>query len=109
MVRTLISGLIGFAILYLFLKMERISPKSFKWLLTILLLVVFPIVYWTELQNNRYREKVNTLTLEFMEDKNITCGNYIVNSKTFNITSNSFVAKKNSKFKGVILPFTTCQ
>lgn len=108
MIQAIILGLVGIVTLYSLSKLDKISEKSFKIFSAIAFLSTVLFAY-IEFQNDKYREKVNLLTLKFTQDENLSCGDYTVNNSSFNITSNSFVAKKDSKYRGVILPFTLCE
>ena len=108
MVRILLATIALLAILVGLLYSNRITKKHFYTLL-ILLSIFGAISIYIEHQNNIYRDFVVRLKMEFEQEKNISCGEYVVNMSYFNLTSNSFVAKEKSPYRGAIIPFEKCR
>ena len=71
----------------------------------IMFAVIFSIF---EDQNDLYKTKVSQINLDFGQGKEIVCNETNISNKTFNITSNSFVAKKESIYRGTIIPLKNC-
>ena len=108
MLQIVFFGLAGLSVIYGLFHFNQISKQTLVVFLIVTLIFLISSIYF-EYENDKYRDKVNYLKLQFQQDKNISCGNYTVNNQQFNITSNSFVAKQESKNRGLIIPFTNCQ
>jgi len=102
-----IFGILSILALYGLLKLEKISKKSLMILLTFIILFA-SIFYFIERENKIYQNNVVRLNLEFTQGKEIMCQEISVNNEKFNISSNSFIAKRNSNLIGTIIPFTNC-
>ncbi|EJF07611.1 hypothetical protein ThvES_00003230 [Thiovulum sp. ES] len=95
--------------LFLTLILSKADKVGKGGLISILLFVILAIggSIYLETENDRYSENMKRLVLDYNSDKNISCGEYTVNQKDFNLASNSFVAKK-GKFGGVIISVEEC-
>jgi hypothetical protein len=100
---------IAFIALVLTLLLSKADKLGKVGISIIFIASVFAIgtIIYIEEENKRYSEKVKELTLSYNQEKNISCNDYTINIKSFNLTSNSFVAKKD-KFGGVIIPIEDC-
>jgi len=107
MIQIIFLGLITLLGLFGLSKMEKIGKLQLIIISigTILLLGIFTIF---ENQNDIYKEKVTKINLDFGQGKSILCKDINISNKTFNITSNSFVAKQDSKYVGTIIAFENC-
>jgi len=109
---TLIYGIIGFiAVLIAFqqIQNEKFSPLL-KSIILVLITILFALFYFLEQKNVQYQTKVNDIFIPFEQNKTLEC-NLIdsdelveINQTKFNLTSNSFLGKKDSEFQGEIIP-----
>jgi ACR3 family arsenite efflux pump ArsB len=107
MIQVIVLGFIAIFTLLFLSKADKISKKNLAVLVGVSIALSTLFIY-IEFENEAHRENIKSLTLDFEQDKNISCGEYTINRNEFNMASNSFIAKKDSKHKGLIIPFETC-
>ena len=107
MIQIIFLGVLAILGLFGLSKVEKITKTSFI-LISVIIVVLAIILSIFEQENDAYKTKATKLNLDFVQSKTIICGDYNISNKTFNITSNSFVAKQNSKYLGSIIPFQDC-
>jgi hypothetical protein len=101
---------IGFIAIFFLLFLSSINKLSRKSLIILISIsILFSALFsFIEHKNSIYKDRIYNLSLAFEQDKNITCGEFIINREGFNMTSNSFLAKKDSQNRGLIVPFKDC-
>ncbi len=106
MIQAVVLGFIALGVLIFLLKIEKIQKLHFQIFLAITILFSFLFAY-IEYQNGIYRDEIHKVILKYNRDENLSCGNYLINRKSFNLTSNSFI-DKNGTYGGMIVPVEEC-
>ena len=107
MIQVIFLGIITILGLYGLSKIDKISGKGLI-IFSVIIVIISILFIFSESQNDSYQKEANRLNLDFGQGKNIICRDFNVSNQNFNITSNSFVAKKDSRYIGTIIPFQNC-
>ncbi len=99
--------LILFVVLHFF---TEISTKQ-KVGVVLVLGVLILGAYWYNLGNEKRRLHLETVLLEFMHGKNISCSGMDINNSEFSYSSGTqtFIALKESNMYGRLISLDTCQ
>jgi hypothetical protein len=107
----IILGILAIIIAFQQVKNEKFSPV-FKLSMLVSFLFLIAVFYFMEQENQAYQEKINKISVAFEQNKTLECkltksDNSIesikIHREKFNLTSNSFLGKKNSESQGLII------
>ena len=107
MIQIIFLGLLTLLGLFGISKIEKIGKLQIV-IISIITTLFFGIFIIIESQNDFYKENITKINIDFGQGKTIICKEINISNKYFNITSNSFVAKQNSKYVGKIIPIKNC-
>jgi hypothetical protein len=101
-------GFLTLIAIYIAMKQFNSLTNVQKLFIFIAILVLFVVFIFIEMENEKYRNEVIGLKIQFNGGKTIICNDYNISKNDFTITSNSFLAKKGHSHYGLIVPFTQC-
>lgn len=108
MIQALVLGVISFIAIYIAISQIENLKQIHKVLILLFSLLLFALFAYIEEENQSHREKIIEVKRAFNTGKTLVCGDFNVTKEEFTITSNSFLAKKESVEFGLIVPLIEC-
>jgi|GEM_PF-2621623 len=108
MIQAIILGVFGLIAIYIAISQFENLKQIHKVGILLFSILLFVLFGYIEVKNEEHQSNIAKLQLKFNSGKTVVCRDINVSNSDFLLTSNSFIAKKESENYGLIVPLTDC-